>query len=351
MSGDQIDGWQGLAGALLLALPEGAVLVDARSEVVVANPAAVQLGLAVGTMLVDRHDELAALIRLAHSGVADEVETTLPPRVEFPLVRAHRDQERTPVRVRVLPVDPGRHVALLLEDLTDAKRVEAVRRDFVANVSHELKTPVGALHLLAEAIQDASDEPAVVRRFALRMQAESERLTRTVQELIDLSRLQGAEAMPTKVPVRVGTVVGEAVDRVRLAAQNKDIVLRTVGDTDLVVAGDERQLATAVANLLANAVAYSPDGTSVVVGLVERVGSVEISVRDEGIGIAPSDAERIFERFYRVDPARSRATGGTGLGLAIVKHIMTNHNGSVQVWSSEGSGSTFTLYLPSATTS
>jgi two-component system sensor histidine kinase SenX3 len=218
----------------------------------------------------------------------------------------------------------------------------------VANVSHELKTPVGALTLLAEAVQDAADDPAAVQRFANRMQREGTRLGRLVQELIELSRLQGADPLPALAVVSVDGVIAEAVDRTRLAAESAGIAVVSGGERRLTVQGSETQLVTALVNLVDNAVAYSPSGTRVAVGSRRRAGWVEISVSDQGIGIAERDLKRVFERFYRADPARSRATGGTGLGLAIVKHIATNHGGEVTVWSVEGSGSTFTLRLPAA---
>ncbi len=219
----------------------------------------------------------------------------------------------------------------------------------MANVSHELKTPVGALTLLAEAVQEASDDPEAVQRFAGRMQHEGVRLGRLVRELIELSRLQGAEPLPDQVPVPVARVLDEAADRTRLAAERAGIEVRLSCPDDLVVSGNESQLAMAVANLIDNAVAYSPRGTRVAVSAraIDDDGPlVEISVSDQGIGIAEADQARVFERFYRVDPARSRETGGTGLGLAIVKHVATNHGGSVGVWSAEGAGSTFTIRLP-----
>jgi two-component system, OmpR family, sensor histidine kinase SenX3 len=245
-------------------------------------------------------------------------------------------------------VAPG-PVALVLTDVTEARRVEEVRRDFVANVGHELKTPVGALALLAEAVQGAADDPEAVQRFADRMRHEADRLARLVRELIDLSRLQGAEPLPELVPVAVGTVVAEAVDRTRAAAAAKDIQLAVAAQPGLVVRGVEAQLATALTNLLANAVAYSPSGTTIAVGARVRSGFAEIAVTDSGIGIPRSDRSRVFERFYRVDQSRASATGGTGLGLAIVKHVASNHGGAVTVWSEEGLGSTFTLRIPMAT--
>ena len=252
-----------------------------------------------------------------------------------------------------LPEVDGRvyGVCLLLADVSEQRRLEAVRRDFVANVSHELKTPVGALTLLAEAIQDAADEPAAVARFAGRIQHEGSRLARLVSELMELSRVQGAEPMPGATAIDVRMMVAEAIERNRLAAEQASITVTESVPRGLRVRGNEAQLATAIANLVDNAIAYSSPGTRVAVS--SRAGTdddarptVDIAVTDQGIGIAESDRDRIFERFYRVDPARSRATGGTGLGLAIVKNIVTNHLGTVSVWSVNGSGSTFTIRLP-----
>jgi two-component system, OmpR family, sensor histidine kinase SenX3 len=197
-------------------------------------------------------------------------------------------------------------------------------------------------------VQDAADDPAAVQRFANRMQREGTRLGRLVQELIELSRLQGADPLPAPAVVSVDDVIAEAVDRARLPAESAGITVVFGGERRLTVRGSEAQLVTALVNLVDNAIAYSPSGTRVAVGTRHRDGWVEISVCDQGFGIAERDLERVFERFYRVDPARSRVTGGTGLGLAIVKHVATNHGGEVTVWSAEGSGSTFTLRLPAA---
>jgi two-component system, OmpR family, sensor histidine kinase SenX3 len=250
------------------------------------------------------------------------------------------------VRARIVPAG-GLDVAVIVDDLTEARRVEAVRRDFVANVSHELKTPVGAIALLAEAMVDGADEPGTVRHFAERVQHESQRLSRLVQELIALSRLQGAEPLPDPRPVSLRQVVHEAIDRVRLSADAKRIAI-AYDEHDATVLGDEGLLVTAVANLVENAVAYSPSGTRVAIGVRATDAVAEVFVADQGIGIAADDLDRIFERFYRIDPARSRDTGGTGLGLSIVKHIVTNHGGTTAVWSTQGEGSTFTLRLPLA---
>jgi two-component system sensor histidine kinase SenX3 len=245
----------------------------------------------------------------------------------------------------------GGTVGLVLSDFSESRRLEAVRRDFVANVSHELKTPVGALTLLAEAVQDAAGDPEAVARFAGRMQHEGARLARLVQELMELSRVQGADPMPGAAEVRVHRLIVEAVDRARLAAEQASIEIDLRSNDDLVVRGNETQLTTAVANLVDNAIAYSSPGTTV--GVFASASSdhqarptVDIAITDQGLGIAEADLDRIFERFYRVDPARSRATGGTGLGLAIVKNIVTNHLGTVSVRSTLGSGSTFTVRLP-----
>jgi two-component system sensor histidine kinase SenX3 len=253
------------------------------------------------------------------------------------------------VGARTEPLENG-DVALVVDDLTEAKRVESVRRDFVANVGHEIKTPVGALTLLAEAALDARDDAEAVQRFVARMQKEASRLSRLVQELLDLSKLQGGDPLPDQTVVRVDAIIEEAMDRTRLVAEAKTIDLVRGGDPGLRVTGSESQLVTALSNLLDNAVSYSPARTRVAVGVHLRDDVVDISVSDQGVGIDARDRERIFERFYRADPARSRETGGTGLGLAIVKHIVNNHGGEVTVWSEPGSGSTFTIRLPAAGT-
>jgi two-component system sensor histidine kinase SenX3 len=249
------------------------------------------------------------------------------------------------VAARVAPLG-SRLILVLVEDRTRERRVEAIRRDFVANVSHELKTPVGALTLLAEAVAEAADDPEAVQRFSARMQTESERLTRLVKQIIELSRLQGDDPLEETEPIAVDAVVERALDRIRVDASTKGVELDFVGDHGLQVSGNADQLIVALGNLVENAVVYSPEGTSVSVSMQERDEQVEIAVTDHGVGIPAEEIERIFERFYRVDPARARATGGTGLGLSIVKHVAATHGGEVRVWSVEGEGSTFTLCLP-----
>jgi two-component system sensor histidine kinase SenX3 len=331
--------------SVLSVLSSTAVVLDSDDQVLRASPAARSFGLVKGDELVV--GELLALARqVRRDGEIREG--------EIEVSTGGFAGRTTSFAVRVAPlgagVGGGGLVLLLVEDQTESRRVEQVRRDFVANTSHELKTPVGALALLAETLEDAADDPEAVRRFAGRMRQEAARLTNLVQDMITLSRIQAAEPIPDPVPVNIGAVVTEALDRSRMKAAARGIELATSGGgEDLVVLGDEELLVTALRNLLDNAVAYSPEQTRVLI-TIERTGgdAAEISVADQGIGIPERDLERIFERFYRVDPARSRATGGTGLGLAIVKHVTAAHGGKVTVWSKEGEGSTFTLRLPLA---
>jgi two-component system sensor histidine kinase SenX3 len=330
-----------LARRLVDLMDPAVVVLDADDVVLLANPPARALGIVRDTRLLV--PDLLVLANEVRTGVRRRVEVDLPGEL---VGGGPRQVGVHGIRLETGPL-PG-PVALVLMDVTEARRVEAVRRDFVANVGHELKTPVGALRLLAEAVEDAADDPETVRRFSARMTHEAERLSRLVRELIDLSRLQGGEPLPELEPVDVDRIVAEAVDRTGLAASAKQITIASGGQHGLVVRGVESQLATAVTNLLANAVAYSPEGTRIAVGARGRSGFAEITVTDSGIGIPREDRSRVFERFYRVDQSRASATGGTGLGLAIVKHVASNHGGSVSVWSEEGLGSTFTLRIPLA---
>ncbi|MFE3326692.1 sensor histidine kinase [Streptomyces sp. NPDC059176] len=338
---------------VLSVLRSSAVVLDESDAVVKASSAAYALGLVRGGRL-----SVEQMLHMARDTRRDgEIR-----QVELDLDRRGTGRgEALAVSARVAPLG-SRLVLLLVDDLTEARRIEAVRRDFVANVSHELKTPVGALSLLSEAVMDASDDPEAVTRFAGRMQVEATRLTNLVQELIDLSRVQNDDPLEDAEPVRVDELVAEAIDRSRHTASTKQITMAAGGTADLHVWGNRGQLAAALGNLVENAVNYSPARTRVgiaarrvtpsgVAGTSQAGGSggmIEIAVTDQGIGISEKDRERIFERFYRVDPARSRATGGTGLGLAIVKHVAASHGGEVTVWSTEGQGSTFTLRLPEA---
>lgn len=318
------------------ALESVGVVLDASNNVVKASTGALTFGLVWNQALV--HPELVALV--------DEVRRTGETiSQELHLARGPFGDANLRILVRVARLGT-RYVLLLAEDRTEAYRLEEVRRDFVANVSHELKTPIGAVSLLAEAIESASGEPEEVTRFARRLTVESDRLARLTQEIIELSRLQAGDALEGADYVDIDDVVAQAVDRNRVAAQAHRIALVTGGDAGAQVFGDENMLVTAVHNLVVNAIQYSPDGSRVGVGVSRADSVVEISVTDQGVGIPESERERVFERFFRVDSARSRDTGGTGLGLAIVKHVVQNHGGDVRVWSQLGSGSTFTIRLP-----
>ena len=322
---------------VLSVLRSSAVVVDDSHVVLKASAPAYAMGLVRGTTLVN--EDLADLVaQVRRDGQIRETE----------LLMSRPAAPSRHVTARVAPLG-SRLVLALVEDRTRERRVEAVRRDFVANVSHELKTPVGAIRLLAEAVGDASDDPEAVKRFAGRMLTESDRLSRLVQQVIELSRLQGDEPLDTPLPVALDDVIEVAVDTSAIDAAAKAISVVTGGTGGLKVLGNEEQVTAAVANLVANAVHYSGEGSTVLVTTKATDGTVEISVVDQGIGIPTSEMDRIFERFYRVDPARHRSTGGTGLGLSIVKHVAATHGGEVRVWSVEGQGSTFTLTLPQHT--
>jgi len=328
--------------SVLSVLSSSAVVLDNHDHVLSASAAARAFGLVKNDQLMV--GELLALARqVRRDGEIREG--------DIEVSGSALGGRRTSFAVRVAPlgsaVGGGGLILLLAEDQTESRRVEEVRRDFVANISHELKTPVGALALLAETMEEAADDPEAVRRFAGRMRQEASRLTYLVQDLITLSRIQAAEPVPDPNPVELGAVVAEVLDRCRMKASARGIELAESCDQGLAVLGDEDLLITALRNLVENAVAYSPEKTRVVVSATrDGASAAQISVADQGIGIPERDLERIFERFYRVDAARSRATGGTGLGLAIVKHVVAAHGGKVTVWSKEGVGSTFTLRLP-----
>lgn len=319
----------------------GLAVLTGSGEVVLHNPRAVELGL-VNAGVADPRARTAC--RQAAQGSADGVPGALPVEVDLsPLERRGRGPAAVLGQVRGLG---DGFTVVEATDSSDVVRLEATRRDFVANVSHELKTPVGAVGLLAEAVLDAADDPTEVRRFAARILKESTRLGALVTELIALSRLTGAERLPELSAVDVDDLVSEALARNRLSAESAGIEITVDRPSGLEVDGDRTLLVTALTNLLENAIAYSPPEASVSVSR-RRIGdTVEIAVTDRGIGIAPQHQTRVFERFFRVDPARSRATGGTGLGLAIVKHVLANHGGHVRLWSSPGTGSTFTMCLP-----
>jgi two-component system sensor histidine kinase SenX3 len=326
-----------LVQRVVLSSHNGVVLLDRMGDVVLANPPAVELGLVHGSQPDERARKAAEQVRASGEVVLVDLS---------PLDRGGRaGRGPTAVLGEVRPLG-DEFTVVDASDESDAVRLEATRRDFVANVSHELKTPVGAMALLAEAVLDAADDPHEVRRFGTKILNEANRLGTLVTELIALSRLQGAEALPELATVEVDQVVTEALQRCRLAAESANIRITADHPSGLLLHGDATLLVTALSNLLDNAISYSPPGSPVSISRRLHAGYVEIAVTDRGLGIDPEHQQRVFERFFRIDQARSRSTGGTGLGLAIVKHVAANHGGEVHLWSKPGTGSTFTLRIP-----
>ncbi|WP_144711351.1 cell wall metabolism sensor histidine kinase WalK [Curtobacterium pusillum] len=324
--------------AVIATMHNPAVVVDPSNTVVAASPQALTVGLVVRRKLV--HQEIADLVdRVRGSGEMGAEDLELP--------RGRGSDQIGYLSFRAAQLG-NRYVLVTADDLTETRRIDEVRRDFVANISHELKTPIGAIGLLSETLVAAADEPQHVRKFAAQLLTESERLAALTKDIIELSRLQSVDALENSEETSIDRIVQVAVDANEVVARARDIDIVRAKKSKLRVMGDPGLLQIAVSNLIANAVKYSPDNTRVGVGVRSAKGFVEIAVTDQGVGIPEADLDRVFERFYRVDPARSRATGGTGLGLAIVKHVVGNHGGDVRVWSQPGKGSTFTIRLPEA---
>ena len=324
-----------LVGALDV-IPQGIVLADATGQIVFRNRTA-------ASYLTARHGD--ALVGSLITELIGEAVRGRPATRTIDLF----GPPRRALQLRAVPLaDPEAGGAfLVIEDVSERQRLDAVRRDFVANISHELKTPVGALGLLAETLLDEED-PDVVHRLTERMQREAYRVGRTIDDLLQLSQIEASE-LPERELIPVDRLIDEAVDRTRAAAEIGSVELVvSEGPASLTVVGDRRQLVSAIANLCDNAVKYSDPHSKVEIRPRAAGSWVEIDVVDQGIGIPARDQERVFERFYRVDRARSRDTGGTGLGLAIVRHVVQNHAGEIGVSSREGEGSTFTLRLPAA---
>lgn len=319
--------------------PIGVLAVDATGSVSVSNERVSEMGIIREGVLDERL--WAAVQNSLMTGEEAEVDLSAPRGLA-----GRRAGLAVHATIRPLTEKASRLAVVYLDDQSEQARMEASRRDFVANVSHELKTPVAAMAVLSEALLESTDDPETVERFGGKIYHESQRLANMIGELIELSRLQGAERLPDLVAVDVDTVVQEAVSRYQVVADKARIEISIDDATGLKVLGDEALLVTAIGNLVSNAIAYSPDGSTVSISRRRKGDVVEIAVTDRGIGIAQADQERVFERFFRVDKARSRATGGTGLGLAIVKHVAANHNGSIRLWSRRGTGSTFTLSIP-----
>jgi two-component system sensor histidine kinase SenX3 len=322
----------------LLEVVDAEYLLLAPGEIVIrASDASTTLGMVRDGKLVS--DEILNIVRACRrSQIAQEATIELP--------RGPIGEGTHNLLVRVAPIGNQGVIAVLIFDDSEFRRLDAVRRDFVANISHELKTPIGALSILSEAVLEASDDPVAITRFASRMQAEAKRLSDLVQEIINLSRIQDEDPLKDANPILLSDLVLQAIDESRLSAESREIKIEFIKNNEITILGDESQLEMAISNLIENAINYSPNKTTVVVSLNKIDGLAEIKVKDQGIGISEINIERIFERFYRVDPARSRQTGGTGLGLSIVKHIVTNHGGDISVWSAQGEGSTFTIRLP-----
>ena len=320
------------------AMDSAGIVVDPSNNVLVASAAAQSFGLVWhGALTHPEVIELVGQVRRNGESIAKELHLARGPFGEASIY----------LFVRVARLG-SRYMLVLADDRTEGYRLDEVRRDFIANISHELKTPIGAVGLLAEALVEASKDADQVKRFAKRLTKESERLARITQEIIELSRLQASDVLTTNELVEIDEVVAQAIDQNRVAADRAEIRLVSGGDAGSEVYGDETLLAVAVHNLIANAIQYSPGGSRIGIGVTASDGVVEIAVTDQGIGIADDERERVFERFFRADPARSRHTGGSGLGLSIVKHVVQNHGGDVRVWSQHGHGSTFTIRLPEA---
>jgi two-component system sensor histidine kinase SenX3 len=316
-------------------IPQAVVICDDQGDIVYRNAAADAFG-------TGRHGDA-----LVAGNISELLERALDGRTDKRTLDLFGPPRRT-LLLSSAPLDDGSQTLgalVVIDDVSERRRLEAVRRDFVANISHELKTPIGGLGILAETLLSEAD-PAVSRRLAGRMQHEAFRVGRLIDDLLELSRIE-AEESRAREPVPVHLVTAEAVERIHSVAESAGIEIKVnEAPRSLAVLGDRRQLTSALYNLLENAVKYSDPGGTVDVRAGLADGVVEITVQDHGIGIPLRDLERVFERFYRVDRARSRQTGGTGLGLAIVRHVAANHHGEVSVQSREGEGSTFTLRLP-----
>lgn len=322
--------------AVLRSMDDAACVVDASGLVLAVSKAATRFGIRVGAPL--ENPELRQLLRSVRSEGGSHTES-------LRITRGGLSLDPRLVSARASAISP-RMSLLIIRDVTEQERLDQMRRDFVANTSHELKTPVGAVTLLAEAIESAADDPAQVRHFATRISAEATRLGQLTGRIMSLSRLQADDTLTDARPVSIDEVIAASIEAHVVQADSAGVELARGGDRGVWVHGDPQILIEAFGNLIANAIAYSPRGARVGVGVKADADIVEVAVSDQGIGISESDRERIFERFYRADEARSRRTGGTGLGLSIVKHAIQRHGGEVTLWSRPGRGSTFTIRLP-----
>jgi two-component system sensor histidine kinase SenX3 len=332
------DSFPDLIAEVLELMGSVGIVLDGSNRVVGTNSWAESFGLVARGLLV--HAETVDLVKRARSG--SDIESFEG------VLRVGLAQEKVSVAAKAKLVE-GDYVVLVLEDRTSDIRLDKTRRDFIENISHELKTPIGAIALLSEAIQEAGDDQAAVAKFAASLNKESSRLTFLVQDIIKLSRLQSEEVLASAEIVNLNDVTAEAIDRNEQLAASRKIRLVSEQAPKLEVFGNKEMLITAVKNLVENAISYSDQGTSVGIGCGAKESIAEITVTDSGAGISPENQQRIFERFYRADPSRSRDTGGTGLGLSIVKHVAKIHRGEIKLFSQVGVGSTFTLRIPLAT--
>ena len=319
--------------------PTGVAVVGRKGEVILSNVRAHEMSIV--------HDRtLNPEVWGVGKQVFEDAETRV---LELNLKHRSTGSRVNNVRAVVQPLTLSENSYIIVYSVDESEnvRMESARRDFVANVSHELKTPVGGMSLLAEALLEDPNDPEMVTYFGEKLVGEAQRMGAMITDLINLSKLQGAEALPEMAAVTVDEIIDEAMERNLLTAENQEIELNRGDRTDTMVMADKSLLVTALSNLITNAINYSPKGQPVSVSQkVVRDSVVLIRVTDRGIGIAPEDQKRVFERFFRVDKARSRQTGGTGLGLAIVKHVVANHGGNIKLWSRLGTGSTFTIELP-----
>lgn len=325
------------AAELLEVLSAAALVLNPSNLAVRATQGALAFGLLQNRTLTS-HDLVELVNKTRESNTIEALDTELTIGLS---------KDKVYITARAANIGDG-NVLLIVDDRTEAKRLDDTRRDFIANISHELKTPIGAISLLAEALADAADDPEAVAKFSKSLGKESKRLSGLIKDVIQLSRIQSAEVVTNAEIVDLSTVVMEAVDRNSYRAENRGLKISYDAPEGIEVVGDPEMLTVAVKNLIENAIIYSDEGASVGVGLRSVDNVAEITVTDSGIGIAKAEQGRIFERFYRVDPSRSRKTGGTGLGLAIVKHVALSHNGEVKLFSKTGVGSTFTLRIPRA---
>ncbi len=326
------------AAELLEVLAEAGLVLSPQNRVVRATTSALAMGLIRDRIIV--HKELLELVERARESQVIEVE-------ELELNAGIKGVKKLFVRARAANLGAG-SVLLIVDDKTESQRLDETRRDFMANISHELKTPVGAIGLLSEAILDNTNDPELVQKFSENVLKESKRLSALVKDIIQLSRIQAAETIVGAEIIDLDAVVRDAIDRNAFKAERRKVKIDYLGEKGVRVIGDEEMLAVAFKNIVENAIVYSAEGSKVGVSLSQSGNVAEVTVVDAGVGISKEDLKRIFERFYRTDPARSRETGGTGLGLSIVKHVITSHLGEIKVSSKPGIGSTFTLRLPLA---